>query len=402
DVDADGIVDTFDPVIETGSGSAGSAVMRTGAADANGFPVDYPVGDSDSDKIPDYIDIDSDADGIVDWIEAQPSGVASPTDGLIATTGVDTDGDGIDDGFDHMHQETGAALSGRYVNPVNTDGDAFDDYLDINSDNDSYNDELEGHDADKNGDVDRTALGTDSDMDGLDDAYDTFDRGTSGFRTNNYGGSNAPLQDFNEDVGSGGDRDWRDGRGWVLPVEYASFTVELRNGNGVLEWITLTELNSDHFAVERSENGATFQAVGQVSAAGTSNEAQQYTFTDPGINQLGQPIIYYRIRQVDIDGSFEFSQVLKVKVKLEKVQAELKIYPNPAKTEATISFQSHTIGTWEMEVIRLNGQSVFKQQIKSQRGENRVKLNVDTWPRGHYIVRIQRGAARLTRKLVVQ
>ncbi len=146
--------------------------------------------DSDHDGIPDSYDIDSDNDGIPDNIEGQAE------HNYIPPTGRDTDGDGWDDAYDPDN-------GGYPYVPVDTDGDTMPDYLDIDSDNDGVWDIIEGHDADHNGIADVMRWYSDEDRDGLDDAYDTY----SGWADyGNETGSNAPLQDFDDD----GTRDWRD------------------------------------------------------------------------------------------------------------------------------------------------------------------------------------------------
>ncbi|MGI9627608.1 MAG: hypothetical protein ACR2QM_12280, partial [Longimicrobiales bacterium] len=156
--------------------------------DGDGIP-DVTEGDgtvdTDGDGIPDSRDTDSDDDGIPDNIEAQGEGA------YVAPSGNDTDGDGLDDAYDSDN-------GGTALIPVNTDsgtGDTQPDYLDTDSDGDGVPDSVEGHDADMDGQADRTPTGDDDDNDGLDNAYDPDDGGTS-----------APLQDTDSDSV----RDWRD------------------------------------------------------------------------------------------------------------------------------------------------------------------------------------------------
>ncbi|MEM7232812.1 MAG: isopeptide-forming domain-containing fimbrial protein [Planctomycetota bacterium] len=193
DSDNDGIVD----IVEAG----GTDADQDGRldtfldADGNGFddgvdasPLDDSDSDADGDK--DRLDIDSDNDGIVDNIEALPSGADYPP-----PLDLDSDSDGLDDAYDVDH-------GGEFIVPVNTDGDALPDYLDDDSDGDGVPDLLEGHDSDTNGIADRTPTGSDSDADGLDDAFDTVSTPGAG----NSVGSNSPLQNTD----NAGDPDWRD------------------------------------------------------------------------------------------------------------------------------------------------------------------------------------------------
>ena len=149
--------------------------------------------DSDGDEIYDSLDIDSDNDGIPDNIEGQ-----SETNYIIPT-GLDSDNDGWDNAYDPDN-------GGYHFTPVDTDGDSVPDYLDIDSDGDNVFDFIEGHDIDTDGIPDATRTYMDSDFDGLDDAYDTYDNREGPAPTFNETGSNAPLQDTDRDE----IRDWRD------------------------------------------------------------------------------------------------------------------------------------------------------------------------------------------------
>ncbi|MFW6277129.1 MAG: Ig-like domain-containing protein, partial [Prolixibacteraceae bacterium] len=162
--------------------------------------------DSDGDGIVDRLDIDSDNDGIPDNIEWQ-----SET-GYIYPTGTDSNNNGWDDAYD-----TGSG--GTYYPATDTDGDGIPDYLDIDSDNDNVPDNIEGHDYNADGIADTERFFSDSDHDGLDDAYDTYSNWNLPSSPHNETGSNAPLQDFDGD----GIRDWRDpnddGDEWPTAME---------------------------------------------------------------------------------------------------------------------------------------------------------------------------------------
>ena len=152
DVDMDGLHDPVDDQ-DSGRGSPSEVTGGTG----------FPNADSDLDGRPDALDIDADDDGIPDNVEAQT------TAGYVAPSGTDADNDGLDDAYDAFDQDPGGSAGfspSTAVVPVNSDGGGNVDYLDGDSDNDGI------PDAQENGDVDNVASGTDSDGDGLDDAFD--------------------------------------------------------------------------------------------------------------------------------------------------------------------------------------------------------------------------------------
>ena len=120
-----------------------------------------------------------------------------------------------------------------------------------------------------------------------------------------------------------------------LPVELTSFTAEAEGPAAVrLAWATASERSSAYFAVERSRDGATFGSVGQVPAAGTCAAAHRYGLTDAAL-PAGATRLYYRLRQVDQDGSFRYSPVRAVGLAGEA--AGLALFPNPARAAATLT-----------------------------------------------------------------
>ncbi len=141
DTDNDGIVDSFEDL----------------NLDGDGDPSTEPT-DSDNDGIADYLDIDSDDDGIPDNVEAQT------TADYIAPNGQDLNANGLDDAYE--------ANGNLGIFPVDTDGDLLPDYLDEDSDNDNVPDNIEAHDYNQDGIADVVLIGSDKDLDGLDDAFE--------------------------------------------------------------------------------------------------------------------------------------------------------------------------------------------------------------------------------------
>jgi hypothetical protein len=123
----------------------------------------------------------------------------------------------------------------------------------------------------------------------------------------------------------------------VIPVELISFNATAKENTVSLSWETATELNNMGFEVERSEDGITFIKVGDVSGKGTTTEKQQYIFTD---NQIkGEGKLYYRLKQLDYDGTFAYSETISVEYSALPVEFSLsQNYPNPFNPATTIKF----------------------------------------------------------------
>ncbi len=126
-----------------------------------------------------------------------------------------------------------------------------------------------------------------------------------------------------------------------LPVELTAFTGKWANGATDLNWATASESNSSHFVVERSTGrDAAFQAIGQVQSAGNSSSLQAYKLRDAEAGAQGAAILYYRLRQVDVDGQQAYSPVVAVTVgKLQAATPQLSVYPNPTSDAKAVMVQ---------------------------------------------------------------
>ncbi|MEM1325595.1 MAG: T9SS type A sorting domain-containing protein [Bacteroidota bacterium] len=114
----------------------------------------------------------------------------------------------------------------------------------------------------------------------------------------------------------------------VLPVELLYFQAKTtKNNQAQLTWATASEQNNSHFLIERSRDGKQFEAIGKVQGAGTTVEQQDYAFLDEapfeGVN-------YYRLQQVDIDGTYEYSEIEAVFISAKEGET-LAIFPIPAR-----------------------------------------------------------------------
>jgi len=118
-----------------------------------------------------------------------------------------------------------------------------------------------------------------------------------------------------------------------LPVTLLSFTARRQTNNNVLlTWHTQSETNNAYFEVERSTDAHTFYAIGKVNGAGTQTNGQSYRFTDEGSADLftTDHTLYYRLKQVDADGTYTNS--FTVSVATDDHTPQWNIYPNPAST----------------------------------------------------------------------
>ncbi len=161
-----------------------------------------------------------------------------------------------------------------------------------------------------------------------------------------------------------------------LPVELKSFKATNQKGNSVeLEWATATEVNNYGFEVERrvikendednSELNATWEKVAFVEGSGNSNSQKIYTYADK--NPVGGTKFAYRLKQIDIDGTFEYSDEIEVEVLPAKYEL-YQNYPNPFNPSTKIKFSLPEDAKVSIDIYNMLGQKVltlFNKQMKA-------------------------------------
>ncbi|MEM6803191.1 MAG: hypothetical protein AAF696_17425, partial [Bacteroidota bacterium] len=143
----------------------------------------------------------------------------------------------------------------------------------------------------------------------------------------------------------------------TFPVEFISFTAEQAGADVKLDWSTALEINSDRFEIERSEDGISFSKIGSVASTGGQNGAV-YTFYDQS-PLTGTNV--YRLRQVDIDGRYDYST--QVEVSFEAVLIA-KIGPNPFQTYFNLELADPGKHIYEFELFDLKGEKLYERRLE--------------------------------------
>lgn len=138
----------------------------------------------------------------------------------------------------------------------------------------------------------------------------------------------------------------------VLPVKLIYFTTKADGNDALLQWSTATEKNNDHFDVERSSDRVNFMKVGEVKGNGNTMNLISYNFVDKNIAESGSKILYYRLKQVDYNGKFEFSKIQTVTLK----KGSVKVFPNPVTSKLTIENSSVND---EVKIVNTIGQLMY-------------------------------------------
>ncbi|MAT40647.1 MAG: hypothetical protein CL946_13700 [Ectothiorhodospiraceae bacterium] len=172
------------------------------------------------------------------------------------------------------------------------------------------------------------------------------------------------------------------------PVELATFRANRAEDRIFLEWITVSEINNHGFEVQRSFNaGDTWEAIGFVQGHGTTRSQQQYTFSDPLTDthhSLGS--VYYRLKQIDFDGDYQYSPVLNVAISTVPTAIALhQNYPNPFRERTSIGYQQQEPGFVTLTLYDALGKKVetLVNEYKSS-GVHQVEFSTGSLPAGTY------------------
>jgi hypothetical protein len=163
---------------------------------------------------------------------------------------------------------------------------------------------------------------------------------------------------------------------FALPVEWLSFSGKAQEGyRAVLAWQTATEINSEGFVIEKSLDGKRFEDIGFVAGQGDSKVITSYTFTDSRFYQSA----YYRLRQTDVDGAFEYSDLIFIEVPIE---SRLQLYPNPFQHMVELNLPDHV--ELHASTYSINGQLVLQDNCKVVE----LEAQLTALPAGLYILKL--------------
>jgi hypothetical protein len=172
----------------------------------------------------------------------------------------------------------------------------------------------------------------------------------------------------------------------IVPVELTSFTASVNENDVTLSWSTATEVNNQGFEVQRSVNGE-FNAIGFIDGHGTTTEVQHYTYLDKKVDAGSYS---YRLKQVDINGTFEYSNVVEVEIVAPAEFALNQNYPNPFNPSTKINFSLAIDSKVSLKVFNVLGQEVatlINNTLVS--GSHQVDFNASALNSGVYLYKIE-------------
>ena len=186
----------------------------------------------------------------------------------------------------------------------------------------------------------------------------------------------------------------------VVPVELISFSSSITGSMVSLNWITSTELNNHGFEIERSLDDKNWNIIGFHSGIGTTTETQYYSFTDD-ISELLPNKVYYRLKQVDFNGNYRYSDVVEV-VRIPTDYSLTQNYPNPFNPSTTIKYALSNPELVTLKIFNVLGKEVATL-VSEQKpaGDYEVNFNADQLASGVYYYKLTAGDFISTKKMIL-
>ena len=182
-----------------------------------------------------------------------------------------------------------------------------------------------------------------------------------------------------------------------LPVELISFDAKTKGKAVELTWVTASEIDNAYFEVQRSVNGVHFERIATVQGAGNSTAIIDYTIMDEN------PVVgnsYYRLKQVDFDGTSDFSKIISVHYRSERKFELISISPSPAS-----SFTQLTLNVAEPDEMFINiydtkGDLLKKDKVIVLEGFNEIRLDISGLPTGVYLITVQNSKEFVSTRII--
>ncbi|WP_338789950.1 proprotein convertase P-domain-containing protein [Bernardetia sp. MNP-M8] len=189
----------------------------------------------------------------------------------------------------------------------------------------------------------------------------------------------------------------------ILPLTLLSFDAKPMENDAILDWTTIGELNHDYFEVERSFTGDNFERIGNIkNPIGRDNTKNTYSFVDKNVG-IENREAYYRLKQIDTDGTFSYSDIKKVNWSINdsENQADFIAYPNPFTDILTLDFSLERQETVDIILTDMAGRSIKTISQSFQKGSQKIEFNnLQNLARGSYLIQLRTSTLQKTFKVV--
>jgi photosystem II stability/assembly factor-like uncharacterized protein len=191
---------------------------------------------------------------------------------------------------------------------------------------------------------------------------------------------------------------------YPVPVELTSFTATANGKVVILNWTTSTETNNQGFEIERASSSTTpleedWKKIGFVPGFGTTTEPKSYSYSDQSVNT---GINYYRLKQIDYDGSYEYSDVVEIEISSPTEFMLLQNFPNPFNPTTTIGFGLQNKSNVRITILNAIGEEVaVVLNEEKEPGFHQVEFSAANLPSGVYFYRLNAGSFVETKKILL-
>jgi len=189
--------------------------------------------------------------------------------------------------------------------------------------------------------------------------------------------------------------------GGAVPVELIYFDAYATNGaDAQLEWATASELNNDRFEIYRSYDGVNFEYVNTVAGNGTTSEVIKYSLLDVNAARGGE-VVFYQIKQIDYDGTFEYTEIRKVNFSGEEtLNNKISVYPNPFAGHFVVALDMETTSSVSLQVLDLQGKVLQTEILEHSGDRSNTVVNTGDLPVGVYFIKVVADGVSKTQRLV--
>lgn len=171
-------------------------------------------------------------------------------------------------------------------------------------------------------------------------------------------------------------------QGMTLPLELLYFRGNLQGTTTYLKWETSNEINTSHFEIERSTDGSNFENIASVTANGNVSGTSRYTYPDQDMINHSSLIFYYRLKMIDADGKFKYSNVITIT--LSAFTGRVTVFPNPAENFTNVSVNVPASGLAKWKLIDNRGRVIMQKTKELMKGKNEFTINLEKLSSGVY------------------
>ncbi len=175
----------------------------------------------------------------------------------------------------------------------------------------------------------------------------------------------------------------------ILIVKFTSFSATKKDNDALLNWSVVNEsANAKMYEVERSVDGANFEKINSITPLNNGSSSNVYNIKDENLSAIkNNGLIYYRIKQIDQDGKFTYSEIRSVKT--NDKSGGLQVYPNPVKDFTTVRVEAQDAAQTTLLLMNAEGKQIQSLPMNLQKGLNAKKIDLSNVAAGTYLLKAE-------------